>query len=99
MYDEARLRAAGAESRASPTEPVEIPFCEGLEIVSAANVQQSPALLGADAGAGVYLTATRRHHKLTLGRIQLLSVTLVWDQPSQTVKPHVRHCGCRVSSV
>ena len=52
VYDEARLRAAGAESRSSPLAPVEIPYCEGLEIVSAANVQESPALLGADAGAG-----------------------------------------------
>ena len=59
VYDEARLRAAGAESRGSPTEPVEIPFCEGLEIVSAANVQQSPALLAADAGAGLNLIRTR----------------------------------------
>ena len=55
VYDEARLRAAGAESRSSPLAPVEIPYCEGLEIISAANVQESPALLAADAGAGGYL--------------------------------------------
>ena len=52
VYDEARLRAAGAESRSSPLAPVDIPYCEGLEIISAANVQESPALLAAEAGAG-----------------------------------------------
>ena len=52
VYDEAQLRAAGAKSRSSPLAPVDIPYCEGLEIISAANVQESPALLAADAGAG-----------------------------------------------
>ncbi len=52
VYDEAQLRAAGDESRSSPLAPVDIPYCEGLEIISAANVQESPALLAADAGAG-----------------------------------------------
>ena len=44
LWDEERMKQNSKQARA-PTDDVELPFCEGLEIISAAQLQQTPAVL------------------------------------------------------
>jgi hypothetical protein len=67
MYDEDRIRGAWREKKA-PTDPVELPYCEGLEIISASELQQSPMLMKDGAGAcTTCLTETNRIQLLLSG--------------------------------
>lgn len=43
-YDADALKAA-ARSRKSETDPIKLPYCEGLEVVSAAAIHRKPELL------------------------------------------------------
>eukprot|EP00884_Botryococcus_braunii_P000542 jgi/Botrbrau1/10489/Bobra.0133s0092.1 len=56
MYDEEQIKQ-NRKDRSSAADPVDLPHCEGLEIISAAHVQQSPVLstvgpAGLESGAG-----------------------------------------------
>jgi hypothetical protein len=44
LWDEERIKQNSKQARA-PTDDVELPFCEGLEIISASQLQQTPAVL------------------------------------------------------
>lgn len=44
LWDEERMKQNSKQARA-PTDDVELPFCEGLEIISASQLQQTPAVL------------------------------------------------------
>ena len=44
LWDEERMKQRSKQARL-PTDEVELPFCEGLEIVSASQLQQAPAVL------------------------------------------------------
>lgn len=50
-WDEEALKRA-AQRRTASNDPVQLPFCEGLEIVSAAAVASNPELLTPSGGAG-----------------------------------------------
>jgi hypothetical protein len=53
-WDEEALKRAAAQ-RSSQADSVQLPFCEGLEVVSSAAVNQRPELMGAggpDVAAG-----------------------------------------------
>ena len=49
LWDQERLKENSKEAR-TPTDPVDLPYCEGLEIISASQLQQAPVVLN-DAGA------------------------------------------------
>ena len=44
LWDEERMKQRSKQARL-PTDEVELPFCEGLEIISASQLQQAPAVL------------------------------------------------------
>ena len=44
LWDEERMKQRSKQARL-PTDEVELPFCEGLEIISASQLQQTPAVL------------------------------------------------------
>ena len=44
LWDEERMKQNSKQARL-PTDEVELPFCEGLEIISASQLQQTPAVL------------------------------------------------------
>ena len=48
VYDEAKMREVAAGSRY--TDLVQLPLCEGVEIIAAAEMQESPALLASTLG-------------------------------------------------
>jgi hypothetical protein len=50
-WDEAQLRHA-AKTRSGPGDPVRLPYCEGLEVVSAAAMNQQPGLLTTEGAGG-----------------------------------------------
>ena len=50
LWDQERLKAANKQA-VKPGDPVELPYCEGLEIISAAQLQQAPVILSSEAGA------------------------------------------------
>ncbi len=50
LWDQERLQAANKKA-VKPGDLVELPYCEGLEIISAAQLQQAPVILSNEAGA------------------------------------------------
>ncbi len=50
LWDNERMKQNSKEAR-SPTDPVELPYCEGLEVISASQLQQNPVVLTNNAGA------------------------------------------------
>ncbi|KAK9827645.1 hypothetical protein WJX81_003218 [Elliptochloris bilobata] len=60
VYDEEKLRQQMQEAKKSPTAPIELPYCEGLEVISAPQLQQSPAVLSAPVGAAATANAQPR---------------------------------------
>lgn len=50
LWDGERMKRNSKEAR-NPTDPVELPYCEGLEVISASQLQQNPVVLANSAGA------------------------------------------------
>ena len=50
LWDGERMKRNSKEAL-NPTDPVELPYCEGLEVISASQLQQNPVVLANSAGA------------------------------------------------
>ena len=62
LWDEERMKQKSKQARA-PTDDVELPFCEGLEIISASQLQQTPAVLAEVAAPVQAAPPVREPHK------------------------------------
>ena len=49
LWDQERMRA-NSKKAVLPGDPVELPYCEGLEVTSASQIQQAPVILSNEAG-------------------------------------------------
>ena len=49
LWDQERMKA-NSKKAVLPGDPVELPYCEGLQIISASQIQPTPVILSNDAG-------------------------------------------------
>ena len=87
LWDSEQMKQNSKEAR-SPTDPVELPYCEGLEIISASQLQQNPVVLTNNAGAPSTSEPARPQREAPPQRY----ITQIPDS-SQSLSPRIPWCG------